>query len=201
MSDCNKIESFLSRSAQKLDMYEFNDIDVAAVEEEFLSSMSDYMNSDKYTPEDFSEQVVEYKRMIGLVSEIPLGALWQHLNLCRTVLDKISELFEQDGLSDILKWHVNLFFVVVSNIQGLRERYNYEFDTLSYPENDPDAFWGIDNDKDPDVDASGYAAAWIGSASVVLGKAMDALNDGDLVRQNLYLSDLFNVSVVSSMFT
>ncbi len=184
----------LSKTAIKMCFYEANNLNTDEAENEFLDCLTEYADSGELNLDDYSEQMDHYRKMIE--SEIPLGALRQHLNAANTIINKIDDLFREEGLSENVIWHIDLFFVCSSNINGLRSVFQYDFDSVQYPEGHEDAFCGIDIDYTSD--RNGFTEKWIDTAKRIIVNVFKALDDGDIVLQNMYLSDLYNIGLMSA---
>ncbi len=185
----------LSMASKKLQFYEANNMDTKSAEKDFLQALCDFANSDEYAPLDYSLQEKEYRKRIGTASEIPMAALWQHLNLCNEVLSEIRTLFEKEGLSDAFFDRVDLFFVINSEMWKLCcYKYDYDFFKEAYPENDRDAYAGVG--IEPDEDMPEFSRRWIRAAENILDNAEQSLKRNDLVKQRMYMADLYTIASI-----
>ncbi len=193
--NANSCSEKLSMASKKLQFYEANGMDAKAVKENFLQALCDFANSDEYAPLDYSLREKEYRKRIGTASEIPMAALWQHLNLCNEVLSEIRTLFEKEGLSDAFFDRVDLFFVINSKIWKLCcYKYDYDFFKEAYPENDRDAYAGVG--IEPDEDMPEFSRRWIKAAENILDNAEQSLKRNDLAKQRMYMADLYTIASI-----
>lgn len=184
----------LARSAFEYDLRQIKDGEIPKdVFDGFMESLMDISQVfDEANSAEMSAQMDEYQELIGESSPIPLAALWQHINAAKRILMYIKRYFARDGFSDKVKWYMDLFYIFGGHLEHLRSIYDYEFDKFPYPEEDPDVYTGIREELRNDMNA--YTDEWIRKTSYSYNKLLEAWEDGDMQKVNLYLSNLHSYS-------
>ena len=185
----------LNKAITKLDICQNNNINTEKAEKELLECIRDLADSDEcdLSVDDYASQINMYKKRVGVLSPMPMAALFQILDEEKKVIYKLNELFDSSGISDIFLWYVKLFYVFGTNLEALTMDNRYDFYSHDYPEKHEHAHTGFDIDHI--ANRYEYAKAWVKELVFTINSLYEAFDDNNIIEQRLYISNLFYLAL------